>query len=153
MASKVTIDGLREVEKALESLPKATGKSVLRRVLKARGKPIANAANSMAPDDPATAGGLNQSYVVSTKLNKRQKSLHKKQGSKATVEMFIGTNDPAGVQQEFGNENHGPQPHFRPAWDNGKAALLNGLKGDLWSEIEKAAIRLAKKKAREAARG
>lgn len=151
---KVRIEGLREVERALAELPKATGKNVLRRVLKARAQPIANAARSMAPDDPATGGDdLHTSIGVSTVLSKRQKGQHKKmfRNDKAAVEMFVGAGAlPQAHLQEFGTVNHGPQPFLRPAWDAGKTAVLDGIKDDLWIEIDKAAARLAKKQAKAA---
>lgn len=145
----VKVEGLRELEKRLAQLPKATGKNVLRRTLKSAGKPIAQEANALAPDDPSTPGGLSQSYAVSTKLNKNQKkAMRKAKADKAYVEVYVGTNDPAGVQQEFGNRNHGPQAHFRPAWDAKQGEALKIIKTDLGDEILKAAQRLARKAAR-----
>jgi hypothetical protein len=150
MAVTVKIDGLREIDQALADLgKKALAKGVLTRVGKKRLQPIADKANALAPDDPNTPGGLNQSFVVGTKLNKRQASLAKKEG-KDFVEVYAGTNDPAGVQQEFGNVNHGPQPMLRPAWEEGKGELLPGLGKDLWDEIEKTAARVAKRALKKA---
>lgn len=148
----VKITGLRELENALRELPKATGKNVLRRVLRKRAEPMADAARSSAPDDPATgAGDLRSSIAVSTKLSKRQASLHRKmfRDDKAAVEMFVGAGPvPQATQQEFGNINHGPQPFMRPAWDSGKDQILDGIKDDLAEEIDKAAKRLARKAAK-----
>ena len=62
--------------------------------------------------------------------------------------MFAGVNDPAGVQQEFGNEHNPPQPFARPAWDANKTRALDIIKDELGGEIMKAARRLAKKAAR-----
>ena len=152
MAAKVTITGLKELEAALSQLPKATGKNVLRRVLRSRAQPIADAASGMAPDDPGTGGNdLRSSISVGTKLSKRQASLHKKmfRDDRASVEMFVGAGPlPQATQQEFGNVIHGPQPFMRPAWEGGKDAVLEGIKDDLADEIDKAAKRLAKKAAR-----
>lgn len=149
-AVSVKFSGGRELDKALAELgSKALAKGVLTRVGKKRLQPIADRANQLAPDDPATPGGLNQSFVVSTKLNKRQASLAKKAG-KDFVEVYAGTNDPAGVQQEFGNVNHGPQPMLRPAWEEGKNSLLPGLGKDMWTEIDKTAARVAKRRAKKA---
>ena len=148
----VKITGLRELENALRELPKATGKNVLRRVLRKRAEPMADAARSSAPDDPATgAGDLRSSIAVSTKLSKRQASLHRKmfRDDKAAVEMFVGAGPvPQATQHEFGNINHGPQPFMRPAWDSGKDQILDGIKDDLAEEIDKAAKRLARKAAK-----
>jgi hypothetical protein len=66
--------------------------------------------------------------------------------------MFVGAGPlPQAHLQEFGAPQHGPQPFMRPAWDGGKMAMLEGLKDDLWKEIEKAASRLAKKLAKASA--
>src|SRR5690606_5127845 len=76
MATTVRVDGLRELNDALEQLPKSTQRSVLRRVgLKAL-QPVADAARAMAPDDPATGGNdLRSSIGVGTKLSPRQAKL------------------------------------------------------------------------------
>lgn len=149
-AVSVKFSGGRELDKALAELgSKALAKGVLTRVGKKRMQPIADRANQLAPDDPATPGGLNQSFVVGTKLNKRQASLAKRAG-KDFVEVYAGTNDPAGVQQEFGNVNHGPQPMLRPAWEEGKGSLLTDLGKDMWIEIDKTAARVAKRRAKKA---
>lgn len=159
---KIDIKGLKELEKSLGELPKATARNVGRRVLTKRGQPIATHASAIAPDDPATPGKSIR-VVVGNTLSTRQRALHRKasKNDKAFAEVFIGQEveageraaDPAGVQQEFGNVNHGPQPFLRPAWESGKAALLDGIAKDLRTEIEKSAKRLAAKAARAAAKG
>lgn len=151
--AKVKIEGLRELEAALSQLPKATGKNVLRRVLKARAEPMARMAASIAPDDPGTSGArdLASSIAVSTKLSPRQRRQHRKmfRNDKASVEMFVGAGPlPHPHLQEFGTSKMGAQPFMRPSWDASKGPMLEGLKDDLWSEIAKAAARLAKKAAK-----
>jgi hypothetical protein len=148
----VKFEGGRELDRALAELgSKTLAKGVLTRVGKKRLQPIADRANQLAPDDPATPGGLHESFIVGTKLNRRQAGLAKKAG-KDFVEVYAGTNDPAGVLQEFGTANHGPQPMLRPAWEEGKGDLLPGLADDIWTEIRKTAARQAKRLARKAAR-
>lgn len=148
MSIKVKITGLRQIEQALSNLPKATAKNVVRRVLKARAQPIAEAARRLAPVD---RGDLTKSITVGTKLSKAQRSQHKKR-TPGTVEMFIGAGrNPQAVLQEFGTAHHPPQPFMRPAWDSGKEQLLSGLKEDLWAEVQKAVGRQARKAAKAAA--
>jgi len=144
----VKIDGLKQLDDALGELTKATARGVLRRSLKKAAEPMADLANSLAPVGPT--GEYAKSFGFGTKLTKRQASQHRKlvRDDKAFVEGFVGTNDPAGVQQEFGNENHGPQPALRPAWDQDRRALVERLGKDLGTEIEKTAQRLARKAAR-----
>ena len=144
----VKIDGLKGLERALSELPRATGKNVLRRVLKARGQPIADAAAGAAT---RRSGALAESFAVSTQLSPRQKGQHRKMfaNDKAAVEMFVGAGPlPQAHLEEFGSVNNDPQPMLRPAWDEGQAALLEGISDDLWKEIDKAASRLAKKLAK-----
>lgn len=136
---------MREAERNLKALGSHTkAKAVGRRVLKKAGEPIAEKARGLAPNDPATGGDdLKSSIVVSTKLNKRQARQRRKEGD-AQVYMYVGTNDPAGVQQEFGNVNHGPQSFMRPAWATGRHEALKIITKEIWVEIKKAAARLAK---------
>lgn len=145
MAFKYDIDGLKELENALMEIDKkSTRKSVGRRVLKKAGQPLADDMNFKAPRGE---GDLSGSYAVSTKLNKSQRRATRRE-KKDDVFMYVGTNDPAGLQQEFGNVNHAPQPHARPAWDAGKSRVLSDIKAHLGTEIMKAAKRQAKKQAR-----
>lgn len=141
----VKIEGLKELDQALGQLPKSTAKATLRRVLKEAGEPMARAARAGAPVDEHY---LYESIDVSTRLNPRQRSLHKDEGGRAFQEMFVGTNNPAGVQQEFGNEHNPAQPFMRPAWDATKQQTLDLIANSLWGEIEKSAQRLARKAAK-----
>lgn len=148
MRETVKLEGFAELDRELEELGPKMGKPVLRRALKKAAEPMAEIANSLAPVGPT--GNLSRSFIYSTKLNKRQKSMHRKmfRDDRAAVEGFVGTNDAAGVQQEFGNIKHGPQPSLRPAWDQDKMALLDRLKQELRVEIDKAVARAARKAAR-----
>lgn len=167
MATKVRVEGLRELEKALAELPKATGKSAMRRVLKKRAQPVADAARSLAPE---AAGDLRDSVTVSTKRPAGQKSqaaqafaaagggaagrAAAKAAGSSPVLIYIGPGrHPQASLQEFGTSFHGPQPYMRPAWDRTKDGVLDGIKDDLWAEVKKSAARLAKKRAKAAAKG
>lgn len=143
------IEGLRELERALRELPKATGKAVLRRTLLKRAKPIAEAAAANATQ---VTGALARSATASTVLSKRQRALHRKmfRDDKASVEVFAGFGpDPAAHLEEYGSVHNDPNPMLRPAWDAGKNAALEGIKDDLWLEIRKSAARLARKAAKK----
>ncbi len=162
MAQKFRIEGLKELDKALGELPRATGKNVLRRVARKALEPIIEDAKTKAPvgleGKSAKKSRLRDTLAVSPKLSRRQKSLHRKMfaSERSSVEMFAGAAAhlfvPQAVMQEFGTKNHGPQPFLRPAWDGGKARLLNDIKLDLAAEIQKAALRVARKKARASKR-
>lgn len=157
MKTTFKVEGLREIDAALAELPKATAKNVLRRVGRQALEPLAADMAAKAPDDPATGGmDLKRSIGVGTRLTKRQAALHRKmfKSDKASVELFAGAGGvPQATQQEFGNERHGPQPFARPAWDANKGVMLDTIKTGLWTEIDKAAKRLARKAARLAAKG
>lgn len=148
MKKTVKVDGLQDLNKALGQLPKSLGKAVLRRVLKKAGKPIEDAGRANAPLGPT--GNLKASYGTSTKLTKRQRALHRKmfKDDRASAEMFVGPNDPADIQTEFGNEHQSAEPHLRPAWDAHQNEALDIIASELGGEIMGAATRLAKRLAK-----
>jgi HK97 gp10 family phage protein len=154
MTDTVKLTGFKELDKALEKLTKAAGKGVLRRALKKAAQPVADVASRLAPDDPSTTSeDLHREIFVSPKLSNRDKAQHRKmfRDDKASVEMFIGPSVkayPQALMQEFGTSRHGAQPYMRPAWDAGKDKVLDDIGGELWSEIDKAAARAARKAAK-----
>ncbi len=128
----------------------ATAKNVGRRTLRKAGQPLADKMNAYAPEGGDSPDGpLNESYSVSTKLNKSQAKQARRAG-RDDVFMYVGTNDTAGVQQEFGNERHNPQPHARPAWQSEKFATLDRIADGLTEEVKKAAERARRKALRQA---
>lgn len=146
MSVTFKFEGGRELEKALNDLPLSTQRSVLRRGLKRVADPVAADWRSRAPRDE---GRLEQSIIVgpSSKLTSRQKKDARAEG-RFFAEMHVGTADPAGQQQEFGNVNHPAQPSGRPAWDANKHKALADLGKFIWDEIDKARARRAKRLAR-----
>jgi HK97 gp10 family phage protein len=153
MAVRVKVEGLRDLDRALAELPRATGKNVLRRVGRSALEPLAAAMAGRAPVDE---GHLKASIGVGTKLTLSQASLHRKmfRSDKASVELFAGAGGLAqAITQEFGTVDHVAQPFARPAWDAGKGQVLEHIKSELGNEIAKAAQRLARKAARLAAKG
>ena len=142
------VEGLRELERALAELPKATAKNTLKRTLKLAAQPIADHAQRLAPRD---TGGLADGIMVTTKKPKR----HKPKSGRAFAEIYIGPKARSvnAVPQEFGTVNHPAQPFMRPAWDSEQMNALDIIKNELGDQITKAAARLAKKAARKAAKG
>ena len=145
------VEGLSELKNALLELPKATGKNVMRRVLKQRAQPIADSASSAAPANKQGEDDniiLRDSISVSTKLSKRQRRDAK--DTKSYTEVYVGPSAKAfyAFMQEFGTSKFKPQPFMRPAWDSNKLTVLAGIKDDLWAEIKKASERLARKAAK-----
>ncbi|MET4634974.1 HK97-gp10 family putative phage morphogenesis protein [Kaistia defluvii] len=170
----VKVEGLRELEAALSDLPKAVARNTLRRVLKKAGEPIADKARQLAP---VKSGKLRDSIVVSPKLGTKagqkefaaamEAGLGKEaavgamrdarraaKGEGSFAEMYVGPGrQPHAHLQEFGSVNNRPHPYMRPAWDAHKDEALDIIKGDLGGEIMKAAKRVAKRKAKLAAKG
>ena len=148
------VEGLAALDIALGQLPKATARNVLIRTGKKALEPFIDDVRKLAPvdADPASSpkrppGTLRDSYVIGTKLNKSQAKEVRREG-KNFAEVYAGTNDPAGVQTEFGNAHQAPQPHARPAWDGAQRQVLDGISDQLWNEILAAAKRLAKRRAK-----
>ena len=144
MPRTVKVEGLRELDAALSELPKATSRNVMRR---AGIKALEPMAEEMRRRVPVDSGDLKEGIAVSTRNPRRNRR-------QSEVEVYAGPGrHPQAHLREFGGDGNPPEPYVRPAWDGGKTELLDTVKQDLWSEIEKAAARLAKKAARLAARG
>ena len=151
-AVHMKIVGGRELEAGFRSLmddfdvSKTTVKNTMKRGLVEALQPMADVASSLAPDDPETGGNdLRHSIVAGTKLTPRQARLAKKD-SKNFVTVYAGTADPAGLYQEFGTVNHGPQPFMRPAFAQEAKATIDRVVGALQKQLAKATAR-AKAKA------
>jgi HK97 gp10 family phage protein len=152
MAVTMKIAGLRELDAALGELSKATARNTLIRVGKAALEPMAEVARSLAPDDPETGGNdLKSSIVVGTKLTPRQKRLAKKE-PKDFATVYMGTADPAGIQQEFGNVNHPPQAFMRPAFAQEAQGTIDRVAKGLKPEIERSAARARARALKKAAK-
>lgn len=160
---RMELTGAKELEAALQELPKAIGKAVLRRALIKAAEPIAEDARQRLQSLVHTVTGrLLRGIGVSTKLSRRQKKLA---GAKpGEVRVYVGAS-PArhahlvefGTRERFTKDgkSSGVMPSFpflRPAWEAGKRAALDRLGNLIWAEIKKAAERLAKRRAKAAAR-
>ncbi|MBY6113296.1 HK97 gp10 family phage protein [Mameliella alba] len=146
MKASFKVKGFRDLDKALSQLPKASAKAVARRILKKAGQPIADAGAAKAPKHQ---GHLRESYGVGTKLTRRQSKMARKE---SPVEVYVGPNDPAAIQTEFGNEHQAAEPHLRPAWDAHKEDALQIIADEFWQEIEKAVARYNKRQAKKGLR-
>jgi HK97 gp10 family phage protein len=155
----VRVEGLSELDRVLGELPKSVARNTLRRVGIKALQPVAEAARKLAPDDPETGGyDLRNSITVGTRLSRRQTRLSRRavragEADKHFAEVHAGPGPlPQAHLQEFGTVNHPPQPFMRPAWDSNKGAVLETVTRDLGGEIDKAAKRVAARKARLAAK-
>jgi len=135
-------EGGRELEAALSEFEGVTAKSIARRALKKAADPIAESWRGRVK---VKTGNLRRSVIVGTKLNRRQAGIARAEG-KSDVELYVGTSDPAGIQEEFGNAHQGAHPAARPAWDaEGGENALTRIGDELKTEITKAAGRAARK--------
>ncbi|AHE55533.1 HK97 gp10 family phage protein [Sphingomonas sanxanigenens] len=153
----IPVQGLKELDDALASMSKATARNTLRRAGLRALEPFLAKVKELAPvsdpeESPGRAPGtLRDSYIIGTKLTKRQARLVRKEGQ-SFVEVYAGTTDPAGIPQEFGTEDHAAQPHVRPAWDTTSSRVLVLAQEFIGEEIEKTRQRAAARAARRAAR-
>ena len=154
----VKIEGLKDVQAALrEMLPDRTARSIMRRVLMKRAKPIADHAASLAPVDPNGKQDLKKSIRASGTLRKSQRAASRQDPNDVVVYVGPSTALTRAILayahlQEFGAPQHGPQPYMRPAWDQARGTVLKGIGEDMWDEIVKA-VRRADRKASRGARG
>lgn len=146
MKVKVKVEGLRDFERVLGEIEsRATRVNTARRALKAAGEPILRAFQGATV---VASGQLLESERMGARLNRRQARLNR--ADKMPVELHIGTNDPAGVQQEFGNAHQRAAPALRPAWDShGGEIGLRRIGQSLADEVVKTKARAARKAARK----
>lgn len=171
---KVKVEGLKELESALATLPKAVARNALRRVLIKRAQPMVATAKFLAPDDPSSSTpDLKTSIFASIKIKNKvghaeYSSVLRQGGSKeeartalrdarsaaagegSFAEVYVGPDVEHfyGRMQEFGTRHHSPKPFLRPAWDQHQGELLEGIKDDFWVEIKKASARYQQRLAR-----
>ena len=139
--ARMKVEGLRELEKMLLELPRATAKSTARRILKQAGQPIAEMGRDLIPEDE---GFTKASYAVG-RLSRAARRRHVK---KSEVEIAVGPNSAGGLQTEFGNARQSAQPHLRPAWEANKREALRIVSEEFGAEIEKTVQRYRKRVAK-----
>ncbi|HEX8555776.1 MAG TPA: HK97 gp10 family phage protein [Sphingomonas sp.] len=140
------MEGGRALDEALKQFAKPMAKTVARRALKKAADPILQAYRE---NTTKKTGALQKSEIAGTRLNPRQKRIAKKNPSKSALEVHIGTADPAGIQEEFGNINQAANPALRPAWDvHGGQVAVDRIGSVLEVEIKKQAERVARRAGR-----
>lgn len=143
MAVEFKMEGLKELDKQLAKLSRSAGKAALRKSLKNAAKPIVDRAQATAPEK---TGDFKATIMASTKLNKAQKKLHKKQDCPATVELFVGSSSPLAHLLEFGTVKMSPQPFMRAAFEAAMHEVVYILSKELAKNIS-AAIKRAERRA------
>lgn len=162
MRLKVKIEGLRDLERALKDLESMTGKhtrgkSAIKRAMLTAAQPVADTANSLAPDGrdwaPDAATHLNESFKVGGKLTPSARRRHKRFRDPDAVEMFIGTELVHGHHVEFGTRKQSAQPSLTPAWEQHKQQVLDDLIQEMWQQVLAAVSRAQRQAARAAKAG
>jgi len=167
MKASVRIDGLRELDAALQQFTKSTQRRVLERVLKKAAKPIEATATKNAPVE---TGALKRSIKTVVRRTNPGKSAFaaamrsgasrvqagqaaraanrdaKGQGAAAFVR--IQATSPHARFVEFGTRKMSAQPFMGPAFRSQQRATVDSIRADLKAEIQKTASRVAKRKAR-----
>jgi len=154
------VEGLRDVERALDDLSKATGRAALRRALKKSAQPLVEGVKRRAPVDD---GSLRDSVAIAARLAPSVAKVARRLGDpKSSVQLYLGPKWPEGAHGhlvEFGTaprvkKSTGQavgampaQPFMRPAWEAGQAAVLKRLETNLWSEVTKSLERARRKAA------
>ena len=143
----VRVEGLADLEQSLldlaEEFSVRNARTVLRKALRDGGQIIADAGEQNAP---RLSGKLAESYTVTTKLTKRQRTLHRKE---SPLEVFVGpTPHPKSVQTEFGNAHQAAHPHLRPAWDANMHRALDTIVAQCRVRLEQTRARLVKRQAK-----
>lgn len=144
MKAWVKAEGLRDLEKTMGTLSKATNKRVGAQVLMETAEPLAADAATLAPDDPTT-GGFDLHTTVRAGTKATRGARHRKE---SPVEVLIGPRSRHAQLQEFGTADQPAQPYMRPMWDGGKDWALKNISSKLWERVSKAAARAAKKAAK-----
>lgn len=151
MSVRVKIEGLKELQANLQELGKATGRNVMRRVLMDRAEPIAEEAAALAP---VRTGDVRDAITASSRLGRKARRGHGRL-SQFAVEVYVGPTEGLfySTLLEFGTITAAPKPFMRPAWDAAEGTLLDGIRDDIWAEIEKAVARKGRKAAKMASGG
>lgn len=170
----IEVEGLKELNEALESFSKATAGNILKRAVGTAGAVFAEHAIAIAPKD---TGQLKREIkVAKPKIITPGKAAYaqamRETGDKAeaaaaaraanrsaggtgrSAVTHVGPTKRAGqgMLQEFGTAHHKAQPFMRPTWDSQDQALVGIIRDTLAEEIDKATKRAERKAARLAAK-
>lgn len=140
MKGGLKMEGLREIDNALATLPKVVAKGVVKRGLRTSLQPVADAANAFWP------GTDNTAFVVSDKLSRDNQ---KNSAQPNLVQMYVGNKRSVfhalflehGTAPRFHKSGKyvgavAPMPSLTPAWDGRGEEVLAGLAAELRKEFD-----------------
>jgi len=141
MSIQVKIEGLDELKKALDQLPKELHKGPLRSAVSAGAKVVQERARTLAPEDTGTlkraiyrtrsregSSAVQEMAIVGIRYGRR----FRKRGLDAWYWRFL----------EFGTSKMQAQPFLRPAFDSTIQQQIEAIKVRLAKAIERAAEKL-----------
>lgn len=168
----IPMDQIRALDSALEELPKATQRNVLRRTLTKAAEPLRDDAKARAPE---RSGKLRESIIISTKLKneagntafaaamraglgkdaavKAMRDARRGNSDKTSAEVYVGSTSPLAHLTEWGSVHNEAVGWMRGAYDAHAGDAFDSIAEDLRTEIDKAVARAARKRARKAAKG
>ena len=171
MRATISISGLREVAAGLSEFKKSTQTGVLNRVLKKAALPVERAAKRNAPVD---SGELRDSIKTEVIRGNPGKAAFGKarrggasaeeasaaaraanaaaKGAGASALVRVRASSPHAHFPEFGTVNMPAQPFMGPALRAEQGDVVNSIRADLASEIEKTARRVAARAAKKASK-
>lgn len=132
MATKINIQGLRELDAALAELPRAVERRVMGNAVRAGARVIASAAKQGVPVD---TGALKKSIVVRAGKRKRP-------GLVTALVGFLRPRSRIAHLVEYGTSHSAAKPFMRPALDGHGQEAAEKMKEALRAGIEREAAKL-----------
>lgn len=152
MTIKLKVTGFRELERALaEELPKATARAAMLRTAKKVMEPVREGMERRAPE---LTGTLSEGMKTQVVKAKRQSRARFERSSGVSVNTGPTTARQEGgnpAWQEFGTEKMPAHPYARPTADAEGPGVIEAVREELTSQIDKAKARIAKRAARNRA--
>jgi HK97 gp10 family phage protein len=169
MKATISVSGLREVAAGLSEFKKSTASGILSRVLRKAAKPVEQAAKRNAPVD---SGELRDSIKTEVIRGNPGKAAFGKamragasaedasaaaraanaaaRGRGASALVRVRASSPHAHFPEYGTVNMPAHPFMGPAIRSEHGDVVNSIRADLASEIEKTARRVAARAAKKA---
>jgi len=143
------LTGFRELERALaEELPKATARAVLVRTAKKVMEPVREGMVRKAPKNTEELAKGMRTQVVKAKRQSRTR-FERSSGVSVNTGPTTGSQEGGNpAWQEFGTEKMPAHPYARPTADEEGPRVIEAVREELTTQIEKAKARIAKRAAR-----
>lgn len=126
------VEGAKELDKVLASLPQAAAKQQLKAALRIAGKPVVKAARAKAPKDTgAMAKSIKLRVMTRTRVP-------------AAVSIGPDSDHYYGMFLERGTSKIAAKPFLRPAWDAHKVSVAKNFSLSMWQALERFSKRLVK---------